>query len=84
MARRDPGRRGELYSSGLVLLNPRRTETIQRVTLAHELGHAHFGHTRTDHSLENAVCELEVTATVGEAWRADVLRHGVSTQRRAS
>lgn len=46
---RDLGRRnGEYHSSGLILLNPRRAEITQRVTLAHELGHAHYGHTWTD------------------------------------
>jgi Zn-dependent peptidase ImmA (M78 family) len=46
---RDLGRRnGEYHSTGLVLLNPRRTLTVQRVTLAHELGHAYYGHTWTD------------------------------------
>jgi Zn-dependent peptidase ImmA (M78 family) len=58
VAWRDLGRRaGEYHSSGLILLNPRRTETVQRVTLAHELGHAHYGHTWTDDVHERAVRE---------------------------
>ncbi|HEY0217914.1 MAG TPA: ImmA/IrrE family metallo-endopeptidase [Cellulomonas sp.] len=48
------GRRdGEYHSSGLILLDPRRPETVQKVTLAHELGHAHYGHTRTDDPSEH-------------------------------
>lgn len=55
VAWRDLGRRaGEFHSSGLILLNPRRTETVQRVTLAHELGHAHYGHAWTDDPREHA------------------------------
>lgn len=51
---RDLGRRnGEWHSSGLILLNPHRTEQTQRVTLAHELGHAHHGHTWTDNPREH-------------------------------
>lgn len=54
VAWRDLGRRaGEYHSSGLILLNPRRSETTQRVTLAHELGHAHYGHTWTDDQREH-------------------------------
>ncbi|MEN1976866.1 ImmA/IrrE family metallo-endopeptidase [Cellulomonas sp. P4] len=54
VAWRDLGRRaGEYHSSGLILLNPRRSETTQRVTLAHELGHAHYGHTRVDDRREH-------------------------------
>lgn len=49
VAWRDLGRRnGEYHSTGLVLINPRRSEVVQRVTLAHELGHAHYGHAWTD------------------------------------
>lgn len=49
VAWRDLGRRnGEYHSTGLILLNPRRSESVQRVTLAHELGHAHYGHGWTD------------------------------------
>lgn len=48
---RDLGRRhGEIHSSGLVLINPHRTLTRQRVTLAHECGHAFHQHDWTrDH-----------------------------------
>lgn len=51
---RDLGRRnGELTKAGLVVLNPRKSETTQRITLAHEIGHWHHGHdwTRT-HDVE--------------------------------
>ncbi len=49
VAWRDLGRRnGEYHSSGLILLNPRKTALVQRVTLAHELGHAAHGHAWTD------------------------------------
>lgn len=42
---RDLGRRnGELTKAGLVVLNPRKSETTQRITLAHEIGHWHHGH----------------------------------------
>lgn len=42
---RDLGRRhGELHSSGLVILNQRRTQRVQRITLAHEIGHHWHGH----------------------------------------
>ncbi|MHB1063569.1 MAG: ImmA/IrrE family metallo-endopeptidase [Georgenia sp.] len=52
---RDLGRRnGECHPSGLIILNPRRTEQAQRVTLAHELGHAHYGHVWTDDPHEHA------------------------------
>lgn len=118
VAWRDLGRRaGEYHSSGLILLNPSRSATTQRVTLAHELGHVHYGHawtedpiTREHHerladrfgarlliSREAYVAaewlvgphvgalarELGVTTTVVEAWRAEALRHGFQTQRRA-
>jgi Zn-dependent peptidase ImmA (M78 family) len=58
VAWRDLGRRaGEFHSSGLILLNPRRTEIVQRITLAHELGHAHYGHTWTDDPADRAMRE---------------------------
>jgi Zn-dependent peptidase ImmA (M78 family) len=43
---RDLGRvrDGEIHSSGLVLINDRRTLAQQRVTLAHECGHHVYGH----------------------------------------
>lgn len=42
---RDLGRRnGELHSAGVIVLNQRKPMLTQRVTLAHELGHAWHGH----------------------------------------
>ena len=39
------GRRwGEIYASGLIVINPRATVIRQRVTLAHEMGHWFHGH----------------------------------------
>ncbi|UJP39365.1 ImmA/IrrE family metallo-endopeptidase [Cellulomonas palmilytica] len=55
VAWRDLGRRnGEYHSTGLILLNPKRSQTVQRVTLAHELGHAKYGHAWTDDPSEHA------------------------------
>lgn len=47
---RDLGRRhGEyLHAGRLITINPRRSTVVQRVTLAHELGHAHHAHAWTD------------------------------------
>lgn len=47
----DLGRRsGEVHSSGLVHINPRKSLLTQRVTLAHECGHWALGHDWTrDH-----------------------------------
>lgn len=42
---RDLGRRaGELKAGGLVVVNPKRTELTQRITIAHECGHHVHGH----------------------------------------
>ncbi|MBO9555546.1 ImmA/IrrE family metallo-endopeptidase [Cellulomonas sp.] len=43
---RDLGRvrNGEIHSSGLVVINDRRTVATQRITLAHECGHHVHGH----------------------------------------
>lgn len=51
---RDLGRRsGQVHSSGLILLNPRKTQFTQRITLAHEIGHAALRHDWTDaHDVE--------------------------------
>lgn len=51
---RDLGRRhGEIHSSGVVYLNPHRTDARIRVTLAHEMGHWRHSHDWTrDHSRE--------------------------------
>lgn len=47
---RDLGRRaGELHSTGVIVLNPHKSELTQRMTLAHELGHAWHGHDWTRH-----------------------------------
>lgn len=47
---RDLGRRhGEYQHTGrLIAINPHRSIVVQRVTLAHELGHAHHAHAWTD------------------------------------
>lgn len=45
MKYRDLGRAsGYLYAPGLIVLNHRRSELTQRMTLAHELGHWHHRH----------------------------------------
>lgn len=51
VAWRDLGtRNGEYHhDQRLIVLNPTRTTQAQRVVLAHELGHAHYGHVWTDH-----------------------------------
>lgn len=42
---RDLGRRnGELTSGGLILVNPRKPQIVQRCTVAHEAGHYWHGH----------------------------------------
>lgn len=42
-------RRGEYkHSARLIVLNPAMSDVLQRSTLAHELGHAHYGDTWTD------------------------------------
>lgn len=42
-------RRGEYkHSARLITLNPHMSDVLQRSTLAHELGHAHYGDTWTD------------------------------------
>lgn len=46
---RDLGRRNGEYSQGLITINDRRrTHFVQRITLAHEIGHAHHDHRWTD------------------------------------
>lgn len=60
VAWRDLGRRnGEYHSSGLILLNPRKSLLVQRVTLAHELGHQAYGHTWTDDPVLHARYERQ-------------------------
>ena len=39
------GRNGEFRAPGLIVLDARRPGQTQKVTLAHELGHAYYGHT---------------------------------------
>lgn len=48
---RDLGRRnGELTSGGLILVNSRKPQIVQRCTVAHEVGHFWYGHDWTrDH-----------------------------------
>lgn len=42
-------RRGEYrHTARLITLNPHMSQTLQRSTLAHELGHAYYGDTWTD------------------------------------
>lgn len=42
---RDLGRRnGELHSSGLIIVHPRRNVNVQRFVIAHECGHWVHGH----------------------------------------
>lgn len=60
------GRRsGELRRSGLILLNHRKSMLTQRVTLAHECGHAWHGHdwTRT-HERERDEREADTYAAL--------------------
>lgn len=46
---RDLGRRNGQYSQGLITINDRRrTHFTIRMTLAHEIGHAHHDHPWTD------------------------------------
>ena len=60
----DLGRRnGEYRASGLIVLNPRRPGQTQRVTLAHELGHARYGHVWSE---DPRVRERQ------EAWNAEL------------
>lgn len=61
---RDLGRRnGEFHSSGLIVINPRKTALTQRTTLAHELGHAWHGHDWThDHDLERDERQADIYA----------------------
>ncbi|WP_223304893.1 ImmA/IrrE family metallo-endopeptidase [Cellulomonas sp. B6] len=55
VAWRPLGRRhGEYHSSSLALLNPQLSLTVQSATLAHELGHAHYSHVRTDEPVQHA------------------------------
>lgn len=45
---RDMGRRHGEYRQGTITLNPDRTQEVQRIVLAHELGHAALRHRGTD------------------------------------
>lgn len=57
---RDLGRRNGEYSRGLIVVNDRRrTGFTQRMTLAHEIGHAHHDHAWTDDPQERARQERE-------------------------
>lgn len=44
----DLGRRNGEYSNGLIKVNPRKSPYRQRLTLAHEIGHAHHDHPWAD------------------------------------
>jgi len=56
---RDLGRRRGEYRAGarLITLNPRMSTTLQRSTLAHELGHHHHADRWTDDPREHATQE---------------------------
>lgn len=59
---RDLGRRsGEVHSSGVVFVNPRKSHLTQRVTLAHECGHWVLGHDHRrahDHAADERAADL--------------------------
>lgn len=63
---RDLGKRaGEVHSSGIIVINPRKSLLTQRVTLAHELGHVHYGHDwRGRHDRERDEREADTYAAV--------------------
>lgn len=77
---RDLGRAaGYLYGSGLIVLNHRRSDLTQRVTLAHEMGHWHHGHDR-ERGHDSVRDELQadqyaarVLVTAGEYAQAEQL-----------
>lgn len=79
---RDLGRRhGEYrHSAGLIILNPRLTAVQQRCTLAHELGHAHFGDTITDERIERRADQWAARLLVSPAAyaRAESITGGSS------
>lgn len=54
IAYRDLGRRnGELTRGGLIVVNHNKPVVVQRCTVAHEMGHWHYGHDWTrDHNRE--------------------------------
>lgn len=57
---RDLGRRNGEYSRGLIVVNDRRrTGFTQRITLAHEIGHATHDHAWTDDPTVHARHERE-------------------------
>ncbi|MFI2703502.1 ImmA/IrrE family metallo-endopeptidase [Cellulosimicrobium composti] len=68
---RDLGRRNGQYSQGLITINDRRrTHFTIRMTLAHEIGHAHHDHPWTDdpetwasYEREAAVCAAHLLIT---------------------
>ena len=56
-------RSGELRPDGAVIINPRKSLLTQRVTVAHECGHAHHGHDwRERHSRERDEREADLYA----------------------
>ncbi|MBN8883576.1 uncharacterized protein DUF955 [Salana multivorans] len=61
---RDLGSRsGEVHSTGIIYVNPRKTLLTQRTTLAHELGHVHHRHDwRTRHDRERDEREANLWA----------------------
>jgi hypothetical protein len=64
VAFRDLGRReGELHSSGLIIVNSRRTHMTQRIAIAHEIGHhVHGHHEPRDHWSEQDERQADIYA----------------------
>ncbi|GAB3884393.1 ImmA/IrrE family metallo-endopeptidase [Terrabacter terrigena] len=50
----DLGERNGEYEDGVIRINTRRLAATQRITLAHELGHAWHGHTACNHDARRA------------------------------
>lgn len=50
----DLGRRNGEYEDGVIRVNPGRLAATQRITLAHELGHAWHGHSACQHDVRRA------------------------------
>ena len=65
---RDLGSRsGEVHSTGVIYINPRKSLLTQRTTLAHELGHVHHRHdwrTRHDRARDEREADLWAALTL--------------------